>query len=440
MVVESWQSKVERFVLERGLRRPRRVAVTGLGLVSPLAIGVGKAWQLLVEGHSGIRRLVKEDIKEAPEKFERLPVKIGGCVSNEELAEHSYSQSKSLPRNILFAQIAAKEALSRANWFPSSDSDKNKTGVSIGAGMGYPSTFYTVSNLIGSDRERRVSPYFIPHVLSNMASGLVSIEHGLRGPNHAVATACASGAHCIGDAFRMIAHGEADVMVAGGTESCIDILSITGFSRMKALASEYNDAPKLASRPFDRSRKGFVLGEGAGVLVLEELEHAKARNATILAEIVGYGRSGDAFHMTQPSKDGHGASLSMKAALKDSGLDSSDVGYINAHATSTPLGDKIEQHAISSLYGLASSQSPWVSSTKGSVGHLLGAAGAVEAVFTVMSLLSKELPPNMNLVETEVSGKVNLVCDEGRKMEDLDVAMSNSFGFGGTNSSLVFAR
>ena len=427
---------------ERASRPPRRVAVTGLGLVTPLAVGASKSWELLLQGRSGVRKLVESDITEAPENFDRLAVKIGGCVSDAEI-EGQYP--KSLPRNLQFAQIAAKEALSQAKWHPSNDFEKARAGVSIGAGMGYPSTFYKVSNLIGAGRERRVSPYFIPHILSNMASGLVSIEHGLRGPNHSVATACASGAHCIGDAFRMISYGEADVMVAGGAEACIDVLSITGFSRMKALASEYNEAPALASRPFDEKRSGFVLGEGAGVLVLEELEHARVRGADVLAEIIGYGRSGDAYHMTQPSKNGSGAYLSMSLALADSGLSTSDVGYINAHATSTPLGDRIEQEAISSLFGeeCRGGGCPWVSSTKGAIGHLLGAAGAVESVFSVMALGSKRLPPNVNLggTEKDMEGRVNLVgADGATEAEDLEVVMTNSFGFGGTNSSLVFGK
>jgi 3-oxoacyl-[acyl-carrier-protein] synthase II len=413
--------------------------VTGLGLVTPLAAGVEKAWQLLTQGKSGVRQLTREDVTEdAQDKFDRLSVKIGGCVPQEDLEAHDYP--KNLPRNLKFAQIAAKEALSQASWFPDGDWDRRRTGVSVGAGMGYPSTFYTVSNLIGAGKERRVSPYFIPHVLSNMPSGVISIENGFRGPNHSVATACASGAHCIGDAFRMIHHGEADVMVAGGSEACVDILSLTGFARMKALASGYNDSPRLASRPFDKQRCGFVIGEGAGILVLEELEHAKKRRAKILSEIVGYGRSGDAHHMTQPSKTGSGAYQCMEAALRDSGLCAGDVGYINAHATSTPLGDKIEQEAIASLFGKAGLKTPWVSSTKGSVGHLLGAAGAVEAVFTILSLVTGQLPPNQNLEETDVPGKVKLVSNEGMRKDDLQVAMTNSFGFGGTNCSLVFAN
>lgn len=430
----GWRQKVVRALEERVFRAPRRVAITGVGLVTPLGVGAAESWDALTQGRSGIRRLTEEDLKEAPDKFARLPVKIAGCVDNASI-EGLYPGS--LPRNLQFAQIAAKEALSQARWQPLTDSERTRTGVSIGAGMGYPSTFYTVSNLVGQGRERRVSPYFIPHVLSNMASGLVSIEHGLWGPNHSVATACASGAHCIGDAFRMIGHGEADVMVAGGAEACIDVLSITGFSRMKALASGHNDSPSLASRPFDKDRSGFVLGEGAGVLVLEELRHAESRGATVLAEVVGYGRSGDAHHMTQPSKDGKGAVRCMAAALSDGGLGAEDVGYVNAHATSTPLGDRIEQEAISSLFGAG----PHVSSTKGAVGHLLGAAGAVEAVFTVLSLRSKFLPPNVNFGETEkaLRGRAKLVGAEGLRADGLEVAMTNSFGFGGTNSSLVFA-
>lgn len=435
----AWRSKVARTLEERASRlRGRRVAVTGLGLVTPLAVGALASWDLLTQGASGIRKLVREDIREAQDKFDRLAVKIGGCVSDAQLEEHKYP--KSLPRNLQFAQIAAKEALDQAKWHPTTDEERARTGVSIGAGMGYPSTFYAVSSLIGADKERRVSPYFIPHVLSNMASGLVSIEHGLRGPNHSVATACASGAHSIGDAFRMVNYGEADVMVAGGAEASIDVLSITGFSRMKALAQEHNETPLLASRPFDEARSGFVLGEGAGVLVLEELEHAQRRNATILAEIVGYGRSGDAYHMT--AGNGDGAYRCMAAALADSGLDRGDVGYVNAHATSTPLGDRIEQEALFSLFGSPGEGAPLVSSTKGAVGHLLGAAGAVEAIFCVLALCTKRLPPNLNLgrVEEDLAGKVNLVGAQGATRSDLEVAMTNSFGFGGTNTSLVFAR
>lgn len=374
---------------------------------------------------------------EAPEALPKLASRIAGCVCRTAL-EAVQPATKFSP-SVHFAMAASHEALSQADWFPTSKKLLERTGVSIGVGMSDPAEFYTSSGHVMAGVSRRISPYFIPRVLPNMASGVVSIEHGFRGPNHAVSTACASGAHAVGDAFRMISYDEADVMVAGGSESCIDVLSIAGFSRMRALATAFNDDPTKASRPFDKNRSGFVISEGAGILVLEEMAHAKARGAPVLCEIVGYGRSGDAFHVTQPSSEGVGAVLAMERALQDAGMRADEVGYLNAHATSTPLGDEIELDAISRVFGRGGDTGPWVSSTKGSVGHLLGAAGAVEAAFTVLALSSGRLPPTLNLEEPDSEGATNLIGPEGREGASVRAALTNSFGFGGTNCSLAFA-
>jgi 3-oxoacyl-[acyl-carrier-protein] synthase II len=350
---------------------------------------------------------------------------------------------------VTFATTAAAEALQDAQWAPQSEEDRQATGVAIGAGMSCTTDMAEAGALLKDGKLRRLSPFFVPKTLVNMAAGAVSMAFGFKGPNHAVSTACASGAHGIGDAFRMVQRGDAAVMVAGGTEACIDAVALGGFSRLKALSTNYNVDPTKASRPFDKERDGFVLGEGAGILILEELEHAHARHARIYAEIRGYGMSSDAYHITQPPPDGAGAALAMRRALAVAGVAPSEIAYINAHATSTPIGDDVEQRAIASVFlneesvgSNGASYCPAVSSTKGAVGHLLGAAGAVEAAFTVLASYHRLAPPNCNLVNPDPGLLHGLVVGkEAIELKDAErrpAVLSNSFGFGGTNASLVF--
>ncbi|XVE72479.1 hypothetical protein DITRI_Ditri11bG0042300 [Diplodiscus trichospermus] len=383
------------------LSSPRRVVVTGLGMITPLGCGVETTWKRLIEGKCGIRAVTPEDLKmNAFDKetlmltFDHLTSKVAAivpCGSNSgEFNEEIWLNSKehrSVARFISYALCAADEALKDAKWVPSEQEQKERTGVSIGGGTGSISDILDAAQMICDKRLRRLSPFFIPRILINMASGHVSMKYGFQGPNHAAVTACATGAHSIGDAMRMVQFGDADVMVAGGTESSIDALSMAGFCRARALTTKYNSSPVEASRPFDCGRDGFVIGEGSGVLILEELEHAKRRGAKIYAELRGYGMSGDAYHITQPPADGRGAILAMTRALKQSGLHPNQVDYVNAHATSTPLGDAIEANAIKSIFAdHVTSGALAFSSTKGAVGHLLGAAGAVEAIFTVLAI------------------------------------------------------
>ncbi|WJX11899.1 beta-ketoacyl-[acyl-carrier-protein] synthase II [Trifolium repens] len=439
----------------------RRVVVTGLGMVTPLGCGVDKTWKQLIDGKCGVRELCLEDLKMKSfdtetqfTTFDQLTSKVAAVVPtgtnpgefNEEIWLNS-KEHRSMTRFIAYALCAADEALKDSNWFPTEQEQKERTGVSIGGGTGSVSDMLDAAQLICEKRLRRLSPFFIPRILINMASGHVSMKYGFQGPNHAAVTACATGSHSIGDAMRMIQFGDADVMVTGGTESSIDALSIAGFCRSRALSTKYNSSPQEASRPFDSGRDGFVIGEGSGVLVLEELEHAKNRGAKIYAEIRGYGMSGDAYHITQPPSDGRGAILAMTRALRQSGLHPSDVGYINAHATSTPLGkilytgDAIEANAIKTIFSdHASSSALAFSSTKGAIGHLLGAAGAVEAIFSVLSILHGIAPLTLNLTKPDsVFGDGFMPLTASKEMP-IRVAMSNSFGFGGTNASLLFAH
>lgn len=331
------------------------------------------------------------------------------------------------------------QALQDANWKCSTDEDRAATGVAIGAGMSCTADLAEAGALLHQGKLRRLSPFFVPRILVNMAAGAVSIAHGLQGPNHAASTACTTGAHGIGDAFRMVQRGEADVMLAGGTESCVDAVSLAGFARLKALSTQYNNAPAAASRPFDKGRDGFVMGEGAGVVVLEELEHAKRRGARAYAEVLGYGLSGDAHHITQPPAGGVGAQLSMRRAMASAGVGPPDIAYVNAHATSTPIGDDVEQQAIAAVLGDSCSAEVAVSSTKGAVGHLLGAAGAVEAAFSVLALSTGWAPPTVNLSQPDPELLPGLVKGAAvRLREGRGAVMTNSFGFGGTNASLVF--
>ncbi|GFP86665.1 3-oxoacyl-[acyl-carrier-protein] synthase mitochondrial [Phtheirospermum japonicum] len=414
----------------------RRVVVTGLGMVTPLGCGVDVTWKRLVDGECGIRAITIEDLKMNSfdretqlHTFDQLTSKVAGivpCGSNPgEFSEQLWLNSKdhrSIARFIGYALCATDEALRDANYMPTTQNEKERTGVSIGAGTGSISDILDASHMISEKKIRRLSPFFIPRILINMASGHVSMKYGFQGPNHAAVTACATGAHSIGDAFRMIQFGDADVMVAGGTEASIDALSIAGFCRSRALTTKYNGVPEEASRPFDCGRDGFVIGEGSGILVLEELEHAKKRGAKVYAEIRGYGMSGDAYHITQPHGDGRGAVLAMTRALEQSGLKPNQVDYINAHATSTPLGDAIEGKAIQSLF--CSRAAP---------------AGAVEALFSILAIYHGFAPLTLNLTKPDPIFNADFMPLRNSKKMNVKAAMSNSFGFGGTNASLLFA-
>jgi 3-oxoacyl-[acyl-carrier-protein] synthase II len=423
----------------------RRVVVTGLGLVTPLGAGVEHSWKGIVEGRSGIRPITTFDTEgyactiagEVPSVDGRGGGAPGQPGVFDPDAIMSPKERKRVDDFILYGIAAADEALADAGWKPESDEDRERTGVMMGAGIGGLGPIAENSLILQESGPRRISPFFIPSALINLASGQISIRHGLKGPNHAVVTACASGVHAIGDAARMIALDDADVMVAGGAEASIVPLGIAGFLACKALCTAYNDTPDKASRPYDRGHAGFVMGEGAGVLILEEYEHAKARGAKIYAEVIGYGMSGDAYHITAPSEDGDGAYRAMKAAVKRAGIDVTDIDYVNAHGTST-MADWIELRTVERLMGNHSGHVA-MSSTKSMTGHLLGAAGAIEAVFSVLAIRDQIAPPTINLDDPEHETAIDLVPHKGKPME-IDVAMSNSFGFGGTNASILFRK
>ena len=422
-----------------GTNRMRRVVVTGLGMVSPLACGVEPSWQRLIAGRSGVGRITNLDVSD-------LPCQIAGQVPRGDGSDGSFNpdawmepkEQRKVDDYILFAISAATQALADAGWAPKTDDDEIATGVLIGSGIGGLGGIYDASITLHDRGPRRISPFFIPGRLINLASGYVSIQHRLRGPNHAVVTACSTGSHAIGDAGRMIALGDADVMVAGGAESAVNRIGLAGFAACRALSTGFNDRPEQASRPYDRDRDGFVMGEGAGCVVLEEYEHAKARGAKIYAELVGYGMSGDAYHITAPAADGDGAFRCMKMAIKRAQLSPSMIDYVNAHGTSTPVGDEIELGAVQRLFGESASRLS-MSSTKSSVGHLLGAAGAVEAIFAILAIRDGIVPPTLNLDNPSVETPIDLVPREARR-RNVDVVLSNSFGFGGTNASLIFSR
>ncbi|MGN6549306.1 MAG: beta-ketoacyl-ACP synthase II [Pararhizobium sp.] len=416
----------------------RRVVITGMGMVSPLGSGVETTWSRLIEGRNGAVKVTEFEVEDLPAKIAcRIPVGDGtnGSFNPDDWMEPK--EQRKVDPFIVYAMAAADQALDDANWHPTSDEDQIATGVLIGSGIGGLDGIVEAGYTLRDRGPRRISPFFIPGRLINLASGQVSIRHGLRGPNHAVVTACSTGAHAIGDASRLIALGDADVMVAGGTESPICRIALAGFAACKALSTSHNDDPQNASRPYDRDRDGFVMGEGAGIVVLEELEHAKARGAKIYAEVIGYGLSGDAYHITAPSENGEGAFRCMQAALKRSGLTPSDIDYINAHGTST-MADTIELGAVERLVGDAASNIS-MSSTKSAIGHLLGAAGAVEAIFCVLAIRDSVAPPTLNLANPERETAIDLVPKVARKRR-IDVALSTSFGFGGTNASLVLRR
>jgi len=416
----------------------RRVVVTGLGMVTPLACGVEATWERLLAGQSGAGPITRFDTSNVVTTYAcEIPMGDGsdGTFNPDDWMEPK--ERRKVDDFILYGMAAAAQAVKDSGWVPATDEDRERTGVMIGSGIGGLSSIAETAVLIKERGPKRVSPFFIPGALINLVSGQVSIRYGFKGPNHAVVTACSTGAHAIGDAARLIALGDADVMVAGGAESPISEIGIAGFNACKALSTKRPDDPARASRPYDADRDGFVMGEGAGVVVLEEYEHAKARGAKIYAEVLGYGLSGDAYHITAPSEDGDGGYRSMKAALKRAGLEPDAVDYINAHGTST-MADTIELAAVERLMGEAAGRAT-MSSTKSSIGHLLGAAGAVEAIFCVLAIRDQVAPPTLNLDDPAAETALDLAPNAARKRE-INVALSNSFGFGGTNATLVLGR
>jgi len=417
----------------------RRVVVTGLGLVTPLGADTEVVWRRLTAGESGLRRIDRFDVADLPSKIAGL---VPGRDSEGGFNPLEFVEAKDLRKNdpfIIYGIAAAAKALADAGYKPQTEDEKERAGVMIGSGIGGLGTIADTALTLEKGGPRRVSPFFIPAALINLASGQVSIRYGLKGPNHAVVTACSTGAHAIGDAARLIALNDADVMVAGGAEAAVCRLGVAGFAAARALSTGFNDEPERASRPYDRDRDGFVMGEGAGCVILEDLEHARRRGAKIYAEVKGYGLSGDAYHVTAPVEDGDGGYRSMRAALRSAGIAFEDIDYINAHGTSTPLGDEIELGAVKRLFGRAT-ETLSMSSTKSAIGHLLGAAGAVEAIFCILALRDQLVPPTRNLDNpSEACTGVDLVPHEARRRR-VRAALSNSFGFGGTNASLVLTH
>jgi 3-oxoacyl-[acyl-carrier-protein] synthase II len=413
----------------------RRVVVTGMGMVTPLGDGVDVNWRRLIAAESGIRSIQGFDTSD-------LATKIGGQVPVGDKANGHFNadlymlpkEQRKVDKFILFGVAAAKQAVEDSGWKPEDEESLNRTGVMIGAGIGGLETIYETSITLKERGPRRVSPFFVPSALINLVSGQVSIAYGFKGPNHSVVTACATGAHAIGDAARLIMLEDADVMVAGGAEATICRIGIAGFNACKALSTDFNDTPTQASRPWDKRRDGFVMGEGAGCVILEEYEHAKKRGAKIYAEILGYGLSGDAYHITAPSEDGSGAQRAMKAALKRAGLNTDQIDYVNAHGTST-MADVIELGAVKKVFG-ADAYKLSMSSTKSATGHLLGAAGAIEAIYAIKSVIEQIVPPTLNLDEPDEGCDIDLVPKQA-KQRKVRYALSNSFGFGGTNASLI---
>ncbi len=417
----------------------RRVVITGMGLVTPLGSGIEVNWAGLMRGASGAGRIESFDVSDLPCQIAcQVPRGDGtaGTFNQDEWMDPK--ESRRVDDFIVYAMGAAGQALKDSGFAPKTAEEANRAGVMIGSGIGGLQGIAETAIILKEKGPRKVSPFFIPGRLINLAAGQVSIRYGLKGPNHAVVTACASGAHAIGDAARLIMFGDADVMVAGGAESAVCRIGIAGFAACRALSTGFNDQPTKASRPYDKRRDGFVMGEGAGVVVLEELEHAKRRGARIYAEVKGYGLSGDAYHITSPAEDGDGGYRSMQAALRNAGLSAADIDYVNAHGTSTPLGDEIELSAVSRLFGNCV-DGLTMSSTKSAIGHLLGAAGAVEAIYSVLAIQNNTAPPTINLDEPSAETLIDLVPHKPREKE-INAVMSNSFGFGGTNASLVLTR
>lgn len=416
----------------------RRIVVTGMGILSPLGCGIETVWQRLLSGASGLRRLPAETV-------EGLAVGVGGPVPTIEEDSAGFDpdvtmdpkERRKMDRFIQMAVAAAEEALAQANWFPQKEAEKERTATLIGSGIGGFPAIADAVRTVDSRGPRRLSPFTIPSFLANLACGQVSIRHGFKGPLGAPVTACAAGLQAIGDAARMIHAGEADVALCGGSEACIDRVSLGGFAAAKALSSHFNDTPEQASRPFDQARDGFVMGEGAGLIVIETLEHALARGATPIAELVGYGTTSDAYHMTAGPEDGSGAARAMQIALRQAGLDASEIQHLNAHATSTPVGDRGELAAIHRLFG---DHSPAISATKATTGHLLGAAGGVEAIFTLLALRDQTAPLTRNYADPDpMAADLDIVHGESRQMP-MEHAICNAFGFGGVNASAIFKR
>ncbi|HEU0070012.1 MAG TPA: beta-ketoacyl-ACP synthase II [Alphaproteobacteria bacterium] len=419
----------------------RRVVVTGLGLVTPLGCGVEATWDRLIKGESGLRSIQNFDVSD-------IPAKIAGQVPVGDTAAGLFNvddwvdtkDRKKMDQFIIYALAAATQAVEDSGWKPEAEEDRDRTGVMIGSGIGGLPSIAEGAMTIHEKGPRRLSPFFIPAALINLASGHVSIKYGFRGPNHAVVTACSTGAHAIGDAARLIQLEDADVMVAGGTEAAVCRIGLAGFAAARALSTGFNDTPERGSRPWDKDRDGFVMGEGAGVVVLEELEHAKKRGAKIYGEIVGYGMSGDAYHLTAPTPDGNGGYRAMQAAMKRAKLTPEQIGYVNAHGTSTPLGDEIELGAVKRLFGDHATSGLSMSSTKSAIGHLLGAAGSVEAIFSLLAIQRGILPPTLNLENPSPGCEVVDLVPLKAKEKKVKYALSNSFGFGGTNASLIFGE
>jgi 3-oxoacyl-[acyl-carrier-protein] synthase II len=424
----------------------RRVVVTGIGLITPMGQGTELSWKEILAGKSGAGPITAFDATDFACRVACEVPRIDGRGGGGPDVPGSFDPDKTMSAKdrrrvddfILYAIAAADEAVRDAGWTPQDEESRERTGVIIGAGIGGLGPIADTALEMAEKGPRRVSPFFIPSALINLASGQVSIRYGFKGPNHAVVTACATGAHAIGDASRMIKYGDADVMIAGGAESSVVPIGIAGFLACRALSTGFNDAPQKASRPYDKERDGFVMGEGAGILVLEEYEHAKARGAKIYAEVAGYGMAGDAYHITAPAEDGSGGFRAMRAAIKDAGIEPADLDYINAHGTSTPLGDEIELAAVERLLGNAAAKVV-MSSTKSATGHLLGAAGAIEAAFTCLAIRDQMAPPTINLDNPSVETPIDLVPYKAKPLK-IEVAMSNSFGFGGTNASVVFKK
>lgn len=420
----------------------RRVVITGIGLVTPLAANAPATWERLIAAKSGANKVEHVRVDDLPCQIACIVPRVdgrGGGAGD----EHAFDPDKVMSAKdrrriedfILYAIAASDEAVKDSGWRPESDEDKNRTGVLIGSGIGGIEAIGNTAIQLEKDGPRKISPFFIPSALINLASGQVSIRHGFRGPNHAVVTACATGAHAIGDASRLIQYGDADVMLAGGAEATVSRLAMAGFCALRAMSTGYNETPEKASRPYDKDRDGFVMGEGAGCVILEEYEHAKARGAQIYAEVKGYGLSGDAYHITAPAEDGDGGFRAMSAALKNAGMTPADIDYLNTHGTSTPLGDEIELKAIERLFGNAAANLS-VSSTKSAIGHLLGAAGAVEAIFCALAIRDGVIPPTLNLENPSIETAIDLTPNTAKK-RPVKAAMSNSFGFGGTNAAVI---
>ena len=409
----------------------RRVVVTGMGMITAIGCGVNNNWKNLISSTSGIKLIDSF-------KTDDLPSKVGGTISDE-LIDNNFSdkEKRKMDKFILYSLIAAEEAIKNSGWIINNDNKASRSGVIVGSGIGGLSTIYDNSILLEKSGARKISPFFIPSSLINLASGQVSIKYNFKGPNHSTVTACASGAHAIGDSFRIIQLNKADVMVAGGTEAAICRIGVAGFCALRALSTKFNNDPKDASRPFDKDRDGFVMGDGAGILILEEYEHAKKRNANILCEIIGYGSSGDAHHITSPPEDGNGAERCVLAALNDAKKNPEDINYINAHGTSTPVGDKIEIKSIKKVFSKNLDKIK-MSSTKSAIGHLLGASGSVESIYSILSIKDGKLPPTLNLTSPMPEAEGLDLIPLNSIDQKVNCVLTNSFGFGGTNASLIF--